>query len=753
LEKNDEIENDDAEKENSESNFSISEDRMVYTRSADMPKKSAPTKHKKRKSKKTYGEEFILNKLIPIFGTLLLLIGIGLYFNTTIKESIMGILSVGHEETSQNTATYDLSDIIGKLSGFLLGIIMVAFSLFYRKRKSRQFLSLVLCVTGILAIVFNFIVLFLQQWFPNPFHNYIIIFIITSAIIYIALLYKNKEIAAIAVMGKFLMLFFSMWNNGYGTFTAYLTFELITAIGFAIVSNVKRWNLINFANFFLVTLMYAKWLYKRVLFFDDQVNFQIAIIFSTLLFVVFLVSTFPNFKKDFVKQNKTDVLVLFFNILFYSVFTIITLYKAESFYLNPLYCWIFGIILIYLGLRLYKNSEVFVAAPYILFGFSYFMFSLALSLLIKQNYFIIFTSVALIYSYWFSKISQIKTFKLFSFIFLICTFVYFAYLVLLKYLNLMLLDESFSISAHEINFNFLITGILTAFVIFLNILFIDVEKRKTITIDIPKKIYKQTLISFFLFVTYTTSIVLIFYNFPQQFTSNSYSDIVFYFFNIFFFFLSLSIIKKHVSDIYLKIYIALAAFTILVYPISSNYSNINAITEYLFGGTTTIAAFVFHYLNVGFIIATLFLLMKMILERFGYKSLFMDIFWLFGSLMILFIISSEMYYIAMFIGKNRSALAFDAYMLNVIKIGFPVLWSVSSFVFLLIGIIYRIRIIRIIAMLIFIVTIIKLFAYDISDLSNNLKVLMFILIGGLLLSFSFLYKKIFRTLFESEDKN
>jgi uncharacterized membrane protein len=145
--------------------------------------------------------------------------------------------------------------------------------------------------------------------------------------------------------------------------------------------------------------------------------------------------------------------------------------------------------------------------------------------------------------------------------------------------------------------------------------------------------------------------------------------------------------------------------------------------------------------------------MKMILERFGYKSLFMDMFWLFGSLIILFIISSEMYYIAMFIGGNRSALAFDAYMLNVIKIGFPVLWSVSSFVFLLIGIIYRIRIIRIIAMLIFIVTIIKLFAYDISDLSNNLKVLMFILIGGLLLSFSFLYKKIFRTLFESEDKD
>ncbi|WP_317128070.1 DUF2339 domain-containing protein [Flavobacterium chryseum] len=80
--------------------------------------------------------------------------------------------------------------------------------------------------------------------------------------------------------------------------------------------------------------------------------------------------------------------------------------------------------------------------------------------------------------------------------------------------------------------------------------------------------------------------------------------------------------------------------------------------------------------------------------------------------------------------------------IKIIKTGFPVLWGVLAFVFLIIGIKKQIKTLRIIALSLLGLTIVKLFFYDISNISETGKIISFILLGILILIISFVYQKI-----------
>ena len=79
---------------------------------------------------------------------------------------------------------------------------------------------------------------------------------------------------------------------------------------------------------------------------------------------------------------------------------------------------------------------------------------------------------------------------------------------------------------------------------------------------------------------------------------------------------------------------------------------------------------------------------------------------------------------------------------KIIKTGLPILWGVLAFVLLLLGIKKQIKQLRIIALTLLGLTILKLFVYDISNVSETGKIIAFILLGVLILIISFVYQKI-----------
>jgi len=99
---------------------------------------------------------------------------------------------------------------------------------------------------------------------------------------------------------------------------------------------------------------------------------------------------------------------------------------------------------------------------------------------------------------------------------------------------------------------------------------------------------------------------------------------------------------------------------------------------------------------------------------------------------------SNLPYLREFIAEDYIALART----KIIKTGFPILWGVLAFVFLIIGIKKQLKSLRIIALSLLGLTILKLFLYDISNISETGKIISFILLGILILIISFVYQKI-----------
>ena len=90
---------------------------------------------------------------------------------------------------------------------------------------------------------------------------------------------------------------------------------------------------------------------------------------------------------------------------------------------------------------------------------------------------------------------------------------------------------------------------------------------------------------------------------------------------------------------------------------------------------------------------------------------------------------------------------------QVIKIGYPVLWGILSFIILIIGIRRNWKQLRIIALSLLGITILKLFIYDINNVSETGKIVAFILLGVLILIISFVYQKIKKLVIDDSNTN
>jgi hypothetical protein len=85
------------------------------------------------------------------------------------------------------------------------------------------------------------------------------------------------------------------------------------------------------------------------------------------------------------------------------------------------------------------------------------------------------------------------------------------------------------------------------------------------------------------------------------------------------------------------------------------------------------------------------------------------------------------------------------------KIGFPILWGITSFLLIAIGLKMKLKHLRIISLTLFLVTLVKLFTVDIRGISEGGKIAAFISLSVLLLVVSFMYQRLKKILL-TDDK-
>jgi uncharacterized membrane protein len=87
------------------------------------------------------------------------------------------------------------------------------------------------------------------------------------------------------------------------------------------------------------------------------------------------------------------------------------------------------------------------------------------------------------------------------------------------------------------------------------------------------------------------------------------------------------------------------------------------------------------------------------------------------------------------------------------KFGYALLWGAIAFALINIGMRQKIREWRIISLTIFTLVIIKLFVYDISNISEAGRIVAFVLLGVLLLLVSFMYQRLKKLITTDGDNN
>ena len=90
--------------------------------------------------------------------------------------------------------------------------------------------------------------------------------------------------------------------------------------------------------------------------------------------------------------------------------------------------------------------------------------------------------------------------------------------------------------------------------------------------------------------------------------------------------------------------------------------------------------------------------------------------------------------------------------ITVIKTSFPILWGLLAFVFLYFGIKNSKKEWRVFSLILIAITVVKLFTYDIGNVSQGGKILAFIILGVVLLVISFMYQRIKKAILQDDDK-
>jgi uncharacterized membrane protein len=156
------------------------------------------------------------------------------------------------------------------------------------------------------------------------------------------------------------------------------------------------------------------------------------------------------------------------------------------------------------------------------------------------------------------------------------------------------------------------------------------------------------------------------------------------------------------------------------------------------GGPPT--AFGIHYIVVSLIIPVCALSIARIKKFKEFNLRTGNAYSWFYVAFFIFLASTELDNLVLLIGGTADNM--DHVMSQNHKIGFPILWGITSFVLITIGLKMKLRHLRIISLTLFLVTLVKLFAVDIRGISEGGKIAAFISLGILLLTVSFMYQRL-----------
>ena len=739
----------------------IAEEKMVFSMESVSPPKSVPPKPESKvyipqEPSKTFWEnfrennpdleKFIGENLINKIGILILVLGISYFVKYAIdKDWINEPARVG----------------IGMLSGALI------MGIAHKLRKKYAAFSSVFVAGAIAVFYFTIGVAFHTYHLFGQTAAFIIMVLITVFSCLVSLSYNRKELAILSLIGGFAVPF--MVSTGQGNYVVLFTYILILNIGILALAYYKKWGIINILSYIFTVILYGAWLFKDL---DEKgPHYLGALLFGFAFYLVFIGINIINNVRTKGLFSPIELSILASNtFLFYGAGMVV----LEQFHpeLKGLFTAALGLLNLGYAWFLYKKFGLDKTAVYLLVGLTLTFITLAIPIQFEGNYITLFWAAEAVMLMGLGQKSKITYYR-------------FASIMVHSLMIGSLLMDWAAIYRTESVLNILfnkicLTGIFAVASLFAVYYLLKKEDEKLQQFGFifnPKK-YRDSLKSIGIIIGYFVGL------FEVGFQANTH-------------------IEGVNSAITVPIVYHLLFSAALIYGLCKSKNRINdqlasiiaVINSILFAFWFSNYAFYEHeqyittgiHQRIGFYLHYISLL---IIVFFGYKlyqinkenpvfELFQKkiIVWI-AAFFIIYMASTELMLHGLVLSNSpvtpqevqssefyknyqsnelhylKQQIAYDAIYqtrTQIIKTGYPILWGILAFVFLIIGIRKHIKNLRIIALSLLGITILKLFLFDISNASETGKIIAFILLGILILIISFVYQKL-KVLIQDDNK-
>jgi len=158
----------------------------------------------------------------------------------------------------------------------------------------------------------------------------------------------------------------------------------------------------------------------------------------------------------------------------------------------------------------------------------------------------------------------------------------------------------------------------------------------------------------------------------------------------------------------------------------------------LIAHTVDASHFIAHWIGAVFMLLIFYALIKVC--RVSFQAHIKPVSWVVSAGIVLFLsleiclLSNLLFY--------KPGTTMDHIETVYIKTALPVIWGVLSFALMWLGMRYKTRVLRIISLTLFTITLVKLFVFDIENIPAAGKIAAFFCLGVLLLIISFMYQKV-----------
>lgn len=675
-------------------------------------------------------EKFIGENLISKIGILILIIGVFIGAKYAIDREL-------------------LSPLTRIILGYLVGIGLMGFAI-KLKAKYESFSAVLL--SGAIAIMYflTYAAYNFYSLIPQAL-AFALMVLFTSFTVVASIKYDKQVIAHIGLVGAYGVPF--LLSDGSGKVAVLFTYMAIINIGILILSFKKYWKPLFYLSFGLTWLIFGSWLAFS---YKDAEHFQLAIGFSSLFFLTFYMSNLAYKVSKTETFGISDVIVLLLNsLVFYGIGFYILSENKNGAELLGLFTLANAIIHFVVSLIIYKRKLADKNLFYFILAMVITFVTMAAPVQLSGNWVTIFWVVEAAVLFYLGRAKNIGIYEKLSFP-----------LIFLAFISLL---EDWTIYSSEFNYlgdyvatkPFLNVGFLTAIIFIVCFYTMLVVNRKSDEGQKPdglskalRDILSYAIPSFLIVVIYYAfriEIANIFGNlfestkintspnarsvyYEYNFNYKNFKTISIFIYSMFFAsvltYLNLKRIKSKelaTANVIINLVTILAFLTQGLFVLSElRAAYIFQIDKYFTSGAMNIGI---RYIALAFfalLITSCYQLSKSEIYKVKFKKAFDYLLYI----AILWVLSSELLHILELNGLQTGN-----------KLGLSILWGVYALFLIGMGLWKNRKYLRIGAIALFAITLIKLFFYDISSLDTISKTIVFVSLGVLLLIISFLYNK------------